>query len=80
MDIYHIKPGSFVGLDSLTFAEGHTSLTVQKDILLNAGADAISTLSFVDQYFVQQPVPEPAAAGLFAFGFLGLLAKRRRRS
>lgn len=79
LDIYDLQPGEFLGLDSVTFANGHTSLTVQKDILLDAAEGSIATLSFFDQIFVQQQVPEPASAGLFAFGFLGLLAKRRRR-
>ena len=79
LDIYDMNPGAFRGLDEVTFAEGHTSLTVQKDILLDAEAGATATLSFFDQYFVQQPVPEPASAGMLAFGFIGLLAQRRRR-
>ena len=79
LDIFDVN-GNFVGLDEVTFSQGFSSLVVQKDILLNAGDGAASTLSFIDQIFIQQPVPEPASAGIFAFGLLGLLAKRRRRS
>ena len=79
LDIYAIKPGGFKGLDTVMFAEGHTTLKVQKDILLDAGEGANATLSFFDQYFVQQPVPEPAAATMLLFGFLGLFGIRRRR-
>lgn len=80
LDIYDINPGGFMGADSVTFSQGYTTLTVQKDILLSAGTGAAATMSFFDQVFVQQQVPEPASAGIFAFGLLGLLAKRRRRS
>ncbi len=81
LDIFDINPGGgFLGVDSVEFSQGYTSLVVQKDILLSAGDGAAATLSFFDQIFVQQPVPEPASAGIFAFGLLGLLAKRRRRS
>jgi len=80
LEIYDISPGSFMGVDSATFSQGYTSLVVQKDILLSAGTGAAATMSFFDQVFVQQQVPEPASAGIFAFGLLGLLAKRRRRS
>lgn len=79
LEIHDLHPGGFVGLDSLTFANGHKTLTVQKDILLNAEDNAVATLSFFDQYFVQQQVPEPASAGLMSFGLLGLLAAKRRR-
>lgn len=81
--IYDMQPGGFKGLDSVIFDKGHTTLTVQKDILLEAGVEANASLSFFDQYFLQQPtlqpVPEPSAAGLLLFGFLGLLGNRRAR-
>lgn len=79
LDIFDLEVGGFQGLDSVMFSEGHTSLTVQKDILLEAGEGANSTLSFFDQYFVQQPVPEPATASMLVFGVLGMLGYRRRR-
>ena len=80
LDIHDFQPGSFVGFDSVTFDEGHSSLMVQKDLLLDADQGAVATLSFFDQYFIQQPVPEPASLGLLAIGFIGLLAQRQRRS
>jgi hypothetical protein len=66
------------------FANTYTKLSVQKDILLqsmvNTAGTGIANLSFLDQTFVQQMVPEPASLGLAGFGVLGLLLHRRRRS
>jgi hypothetical protein len=70
--------------DEVVFARGYTSIDVQKDIFLNAGATGnVSVgLSFVDQRFSQSPVvPLPAAAwaGFSMLGGLGFFGAVRRR-
>lgn len=66
-----------VNLDASTSFAPVQKLLVQKDILLLAGADAPSTLSFVDQAFPQ--VPEPSSAVLILMGLAGCMMYRRQR-
>lgn len=52
------------------------TLHVQKDILAFAQGSAPVTMSFVDQTYSQ--IPEPASAGLFLVGLVGLMVYRRK--
>jgi hypothetical protein len=76
--------GNPVGTPKFTdvtfFDVGHSSLTVTKDILAQAGSDGIATLSQVDQTFSQNHIPEPSSVVLLACGsvILGLVARRRK--
>lgn len=79
LDIFESVPGSFRGMDTATLSTGYSSLRIQKDILLNAGEGSTATLSFFDQTFVQQIVPEPGTMSLLGIALCGLLTSRRRR-
>ncbi len=84
MSIYSISPGVSKLTDSVTFAYGHQSLYVQKDILAFAAAvgGGVPTLSFFTQTFHQSPsynIPEPATAVLLGVGLFGLAWFRRKR-
>jgi hypothetical protein len=64
-------------VDMISFS-GVQSITVTKDIILNAGADGAASISIVSQGFsVSGTVPEPASMALLGIGVTGLLAFRR---
>lgn len=66
-------PGS--ASDTITFA-GVNSILVQKDIILNGGSGGAS-ISFVNQGFSSNAVPEPTSMALLGIGLSGLLTLRR---
>jgi PEP-CTERM motif-containing protein len=69
-------PGAPV--DTISFA-GVQSITVTKDIILNAGSDGTSSVSIVSQGFSSTGthVPEPTSMALLGIGMTGFLAFRR---
>lgn len=67
-------PGSPV--DTIFFG-GVQSITVTKDIILNAGTDGSASISVVSQGFSSTNVPEPSSVALLGIGMTGFLAFRR---
>ncbi len=68
-------------VDSTTFDKGYKELWVQKDIgALQITAGPIPHLSFVDQTFEQNVVPEPSTVALMLIGAAGLGLVRRRKA
>jgi len=67
-------PGAPV--DSISFA-GVNSITVTKDIILNAGSAGTASISIVSQGFSTTAVPEPASMALLGIGMTSFLAFRR---
>jgi hypothetical protein len=61
--------------DTITFAPVF-SITVTKDIILNAGVSGASSVSVVSQGF-STGVPEPSSVALLGIGMTGFLAFRR---
>jgi hypothetical protein len=77
--VYDFGEGDDKLLDQISFADGYTTLPVQKDIILHAiGDSGAVTMSFVDQTFPQ--VPEPSSLVLAMGGLLGFGGLRRRRA
>lgn len=67
-------------VDSTEFNPRVTSLNVQKDILALALPNSQSvTLSFVDQTFEQEIIPEASTIVLLVSGAVGLVTLRRRQ-
>ncbi len=64
--------------DTISFA-GVQSITVTKDIILNAGSDGSASVSVVSQGFSSTGthVPEPTSMALLGIGMTGFLAFRR---
>jgi len=62
--------------DTVSFA-GVQSITVHKDIILNAGANGTASISIVSQGFSSTNVPEPSSVALLGIGMTGFLAFRR---
>lgn len=67
-------PGS--PADTIFFG-GVQSITVTKDIILNAGTDGTASISIVSQGFSSTGVPEPTSMALLGIGMTGFLAFRR---
>lgn len=66
-------------VDWTYFDKGYKTLQVQKDILAFAVTNDV-TMSFVDQTFSQELIPEPTAVSLLALGLAGVASCGRRRS
>jgi len=77
LHIEQVPPGNPFVEDSALLETGYQHLSIRKDIQLLAGTQGPATLSFVEQWFVQQPVPEPSSFGMLAVGALALLRRRR---
>jgi hypothetical protein len=75
-DVFNIAGGSTQLIDAATFVP-RTNFTVDKDILVKAGAGGMATISFVNQEF--SVVPEPGSLVLIAGGLASLLALCRKR-
>lgn len=67
-------PGS--PADTIFFG-GVQSITVTKDIILNAGTNGTASISVVSQGFSSTGVPEPTSMALLGIGMTGFLAFRR---
>jgi len=63
-------------VDSITFA-GVSSITVSKDIILNAGTDGTASVSVVSQGFSSSIIPEPTSLSLLGIGMAGFFTFRR---
>jgi len=75
-NVSQVAGGVSQKVDTATFAP-QTSFTVEKDILVKAGAGGLATISFVDQEF--SVVPEPGSLALLGGGLAGLFALGRKR-
>jgi len=67
-------PGATV--DTISFA-GVQSITVSKDIILNAGTSGAASVSIVSQGFSSGTVPEPTSMALLGIGMAGFFTYRR---
>jgi len=68
------SPGS--PQDSISFA-GVQSITVTKDLILNAGTNGTASVSVVSQGFSSGTVPEPSSMALLGIGMAGFFTYRR---
>jgi len=62
--------------DSISFA-GVQSITVTKDLILNAGTNGTASVSVVSQGFSSGTVPEPSSMALLGIGMAGFFTYRR---
>ena len=78
--VFDFEPGDQDLRAEVVFNQQHEKLSIQKDIILHAtGDNSAVTMSFVDQTFMQAPVPEPTAGLLIVTALLGLATFRRKR-
>lgn len=78
LSIFKTVPGGLQLTDSLSFAQSHQSLNVQKGILA-VSTGGLPTMTFVTQTFAV--VPEPASALMAGMALCGLaVVVRRKRS
>jgi len=54
-----------------------SSITVSKDIILNAGTDGTASVSVVSQGFSSSIIPEPTSLSLLGIGMAGFFTFRR---
>lgn len=66
--------------DEITLSPAVTSITIDKDLQLNSGANGTATMSAFSNYYSTSPVPEPRAVSIvLGLGFLGIMAFMKRR-
>lgn len=75
-NVFAVTGGTSQFVDTATFSP-QTSFSVDKDILVKAGAGGLATISFINQEF--SVVPEPGSLVLLGSGLAGLFAFGRRR-